>query len=107
MSGEPEVLRERAMAAALAAVPRASQGSPTGAACVVKTTHMTAYPTKAGSWIAVVACDVGGTEQEGQPATIGGLKGPFLAAHIGATLPPEGTSVMARRASGAWVIQYG
>jgi hypothetical protein len=107
MSQGDEVLRERALEAARAAAPRESRAVPGSASVVVRTTHMTAYPTVKNTWIAVVACDVGGTEQEGQPATIGGLKGAFLAAHIGATLPPEGTTVVARRASGAWVIQYG
>lgn len=63
------------------------------------------YPTTANVWYPVKRVIVGGTEEEGEPATFDYDGGFFLALHVGNTAPSLGVQSLATRCGGAWVFQ--
>lgn len=81
-----------------------SEGSTCEAA---QTTDDGGYPTEANRYYAVVPIVLGGTEAEGESATITTLPNRvFYALNLGDAVPPVGTRLIVSRAGGRWVFNY-
>jgi hypothetical protein len=94
----------RRIAAMEAAISRleASQQAAGAAALVVETIEEDEYPETGGTYIAGRPVSVGGDETEGATPTFTALEGAVKFAHLGNTLPAEGSRVLIQRAGARW-----
>ncbi len=105
--GQDRVLRERHEDLS-DTVDRIPPSGPDGAlGMLVTTTTVSTYPTTAGSYFAVNPTTAGGTEAEGQAATYSpDTQRTFYAFNAGATVPPNGSHVIASAVGNRWIFRW-
>lgn len=102
---EQRTLRDR-----VADLERTDDAIPDPSGCLqpilVQTVTKTSYPTAAASYFAVQQVEPGGTEGEGNTATLTAISGVFYCLNVGSAIPPVGTYLIAIPSGGRWVINY-
>ena len=75
---------------------------------VGQTTTVSAYPTSAMSYYAMLTTTIIGAEVEGGPGTItpGGPADVFYALNLGTAIPASGTNVACTQVEHRWVLRF-
>jgi hypothetical protein len=77
------------------------------AAMLAQTTTVSAYPTTASAFYAVVPCNIDSVESEGAAATYVPQAGQVTYAfNLGTQIPPSGTTIVCHAVGGRWCFRY-